>query len=223
MDELELVESFRPAPATSVAEVLARALQAPDRDEIEQAAADRLAADARAEQRETQMMLNRQLGDPLGNVSRCQAAVAECRDEVADLENRLETARGRLSRATDSLTHWAGAADELHRASVRRSDTADLLGPAKAALAGHQQYVAASRAAREAVQAGTPRRAPRPFRGDVAVRSHLECIYCQRENVDPETSALLHLDPQHDVPITTAAQAEQAERRGHRNHAEISR
>jgi hypothetical protein len=153
-------------------------------------------------------MLNRQLGDPFGNVTRCQAAVASCRDEVADLENQLETARGRLHRAAESLVDWQERAGEVQAASVRRSDTADLLLPAKQALTDAQVRRMA------AVRSQAPGRRPKGH-GGVAVRSHLECVYCQQENVDPETSALLHLDPQHDVPITTAAQlAQKAERRG---------
>jgi hypothetical protein len=222
MDEAGFIEQFKPAPATTVAEVLGRALVAPDRDEIVQAAAERAAADARAEQRETQMMLNARAGNPLGQVSRYQAVVAECRDRVTDLENQLETERSRLRRATETLAHWSEAAEEV-TATARRSAPADLLTPAKQA---HAEFAAATRAAFAAVQSGTSRPAPRPFRGGVAVRSHLECVYCLRENVDAETSALLHLDPQHNVPITTAAQAEQAEhaeRRGHGSYAEVSR
>jgi hypothetical protein len=37
-------------------------------------------------------------------------------------------------------------------------------------------------------------------------------VYCARENVDPETSYLLHHDPELNVPVTTAEQAEHAER-----------
>jgi hypothetical protein len=228
MDEIDFIEQFKPAAPRSVAEVLARVASVPDRADLAAAAAERAEADARAEQFETRTLLNRRLGNPLGEVSRMQAVVSEAREQVQELEGQLEKARGRLSQASETLTHWSAQADEVYRASVQRSNTADLLAPAKQALAGHREYVAASRAAWSAVQAGTPRRESRPFasRGRVAVRSHLECIYCLRENVDAETSALLHHDPTWDVPITTAAQAEQAEhaeRRGHRSGAEISR
>jgi hypothetical protein len=231
MDEFGLIESFRPAPATTVAEVLARAAAAPDREEIVQAAADRAAADARAEQREAQMMLNRQMGDPLGNVSRYQAAVAECRDEVQDLEVRLEAARGRLGRASDTLAHWAGQADEVHRASVQRSDPGDLLGPAKAA---HREVAAATRAARETLQSGMSRQAVRsrpggrrPFDGEISRSEY--CVYCTKEGVSDHDSYLLHSDPEYNCPVTTpeqAAKAEQAaaaERRGRGAYTEISR
>ena len=148
MDEVSFIEQFKPGAATSVAEVLARAAAMPDRAELEEAAAARAAADARAEQRETLMMLNRAADDPIGMVSRCQAQLAEERGRVRDLESQLETARGRLSRAAANLDHWSAEADAIHTAVARRSDTADLLAPAKAA---HAEYVTASRAAFAAV------------------------------------------------------------------------
>jgi hypothetical protein len=228
MDEIDFLEQFRPAAPTTVAEVLARVASVPDRADLAAAAAERAEADARAERYEARMLANRMTGNPLGEVSRMQAVVSEAREQVQELEGQLEKARDRLSRASETLAHWGEQADEVYRASVQRSDTADLLGPAKETLAGHRAYLQASRAAWEAAQAGTPRRESRPFasRGRVAVRSHLECVYCLREGVDAETSALLHHDPTWDVPITTAEQAEQAEhaeRRGRRGYAEISR
>jgi hypothetical protein len=221
VDELELVEQFKPGPATSVAEVLARAAAMPDRDDLVQAAADRAVADARAEQRETQAMLNRMAGDPLGNVSRCQAAVAEARDRVNDLESQLETERGRLHRAAEQLVHWSEAADEVHRSSIQRSDSADLLAPAKQALA--EQRVERMLAEVRARPAGRPKEVSRA-RGAVAVRSE-SCQWCIDQNVSDHDSYLLHSDPELNVPVTTPEQAAaKAERRGRDDYGmEIAR
>lgn len=228
MDEFGLIEQFRPAPATSVAEVLARAAAFPDRDEIEQAAVERAAADARAEQRETQMMLNRQMGNPLGEVNRCQAAVAECREQVQDLESQLETARGRLNRAAENLVHWSEAAGEVHRASIQRSDPADLLGPAKQALAEQRaeervERMLAEVRARPARPAGRPKAEVSRSRGAEVHRSEY-CIHCIDQGVTDEESYLLHSDPELNVPVVPPDRAAAAERRGHRAYAgEISR
>jgi hypothetical protein len=224
MDEFGLIEQFKPGPATSVAEVLARAAAMPDRDELVQAAADRAAADARAERREAEAMLNRMAGDPLGNISRCQAAVSEARDRVTDLENQLEEARGRLSRAAESLAHWSGAAEEVHRASIQRSDPGDLLAPAKQALA--EERVERMLAAVRARPAGRPKGEVSRSRGAVAARSE-SCQWCIDQNVSDHDSCLLHSDPEYNVPVTTPEQAQQqaehAERRGYRVYGGVSR
>jgi hypothetical protein len=194
VDEFELIDQFKPGPATSVAEVLARAAATPDRDELAEAAAERAAADARAEQREQMAMLNRMHGDPLGNVSRCQAAVSELRGEVDDLEEKLQAARSRLNRAAENLVHWSEAADQIHNATARRSNPDDLLAPAKAVLAGHQQFVAASRAAVAAMQAGTPRQR-RPFGHAVRSDQPVTCEMCKKYGATAEQSFLIHQDP----------------------------
>jgi hypothetical protein len=150
-------------------------------------------------------MANRQAGDPIGEVNRCHMAVAACRDEVADLEARLEGARGRLHRAAEQLVDWQAQADQVLAVSAQRSQTPDMLQDAKRVLA--EQRVERMLAERSA---GAPRRERRPFGGEVS-RSHLECVHCLRENVDAETSALLHHDPTWNVPVSSAAQAEQAE------------
>jgi len=216
MDEIDFIEQFRPAAPTTVAEVLARVAATPDRDDLAQAAADRVRADARAEQRETWAMLNRMAGNPAGEVSRCQAIVAECRERVAELEGQLETARGRLSRAGESLAHWSQTADEVHRASIQRSDPADLLAPAKQALA--EQRVERMLAEVQARPAGRPKEVSRS-RGGVASRSE-SCQWCIDQNVSDEQSYLLHSDPELNVPVTTPEQAAQwqatqAERRAY--------
>ena len=60
-------------------------------------------------------------------------------------------------------------------------------------------------AARLAAPAARGRRRPFAVRG----QADHQCVYCDRENLDPDTSFLLHNDPQLNVPITTAEQATQ--------------
>jgi hypothetical protein len=221
VDQFELIEQFRPAPATWVAEVLARAAAMPDRDDIAEAATERAAAEARAEQRETASMLNRMQGDPIGNVSRAATAVSEARDRVNDLESQLETARGRLTRASESLAHWSGAADEVVATARRSAVTDDPMEQAQRrahqAFTEHTRELVASRAA------GAPRqvRSRRPFVGEVS-RSE-SCQWCIDQNVSDEDSYLLHSDPELAVPVTTPEQAAAAERRRHGSYAEVTR
>jgi hypothetical protein len=220
MDEFGLIEQFRPDAPTTVAEVLARAAAAPDRTEVEQAAAERAAADARAEQRETTAMLNRMQGDPIGNVSRCQAAVSEARDRVMDLQAQLETAQGRLSRAAEQLAHWSGAADEV-MATARRSAVSD--DPLEQAQRrAHAAFAEITRTKVAARAAGTPRRAPRPFASRGSVTRSESCQWCINQNVSDEESYLLHSDPELNVPVVSPEQAASAER-SHSGHAVISR
>jgi hypothetical protein len=193
VDEVGFVEQFKPGAATSVAEFLARAAAMPDRTELEEAAAARAAADARAEQRETTAMLNRMQGDPIGNVSRCQAAVAEARDQVTDLENQLETARGRLGRATENLAHWSQAADEI-MATARRTSGDPM---EQASRRAHQAFAEVTRAKIAARAAGAPQQAPRPFagRGSVTRSQPVTCKLCIKYGATPEQSFLIHADP----------------------------
>src|SRR5690348_895908 len=130
MDELEFQAKFRPAGPVTVQDVLARQL-APDRTEIEEAIRAREAAAAREEAAETRRMLNYRAGDPLGQLTRAEASAGAIRDEVRDLENRLEEARGRLHRAAEQVVDFRSAADEVLVASVRRSNAPDLLAPAR--------------------------------------------------------------------------------------------
>ena len=226
MNELEFQRQFRADGPPTLSDVFARAML-PSRAEQEEARAAKAEADALAERNEQLALANAMAGNPLAELSRAQTAAAAARDVVRDLEERLGEAREVLSRAEGNMAAWGSQVEELQANVARRSSAeVDLLAPARKA---HLEFAAATRAAFAAVQAGTPRQAPRPFRGSVAVRSHLECVYCLRENVDAEASALLHLDPQHNVPITTAAQAEQAEqaaaaeRREHGSYREAVR
>jgi hypothetical protein len=217
ISEADFAASFRPPPAGSAGEVLTRRLATPDLDDLAETLAAKAAADARAEQREQLIAANRASGDPIGQVSRYQGMVSELRGEVLDLETQLEAARGRLNRAAENLVHWSEQADEIRTAVAGRSDSVegDLLAPAKAVLAGHQQYVAASRAAIAAVQAGTPRQR-RPFGGEVR-RSEFTCAGCKAEGIDPDTSFLIHNGPDRhpglDAEIDFYPDPDHAERR----------
>ena len=123
--------------------------------------------------------------------------MAELQDEALDLTTRLDAVNGKIHREASNLVYLNDRADEIRQDVARSSDTGDLLAPAKAALEGHQQYVAASRAAIAAVTAGTPRQARPPF-GD-AVRSETRCPRCQisheRFDVTEEECYLISSDP----------------------------
>jgi hypothetical protein len=216
MDELEFAAQFRPAGPVTVQDVLTRQLALPDRRELEQDAADREAAAARAERDETRAMLNATRGDPLGQLSRAQAVVASCRDEVSDLEAQLEVARGRLHRAAESLVDWQDQADEILSVSAQRSRTPDMLAEAKQVAAGLR--VDAMLAARSQA----PRRAPRPFAGRGSVTRSEYCGYCIADGVSDEDSYLLHSDPELNCPVTPPEQMAKAER-AHRGGREVSR
>jgi hypothetical protein len=229
MDEIEFAAQFRPPAAGSLTEVLAKAAVMPDVGELAEAAAAKAAADAATGQREQLLMANRAAGDPIGMVSRCQAQLAEERDRVRDLESQLETARGRLSRAAANLDHWSAEVDAIHTAVARRSDTDDLLAPAKAA---HAEFAAATRAAFAAVQAGTPRPARRPFGNAVRSDQPVTCAMCIKYGATAEQSFLIHADPSPEPAPAVPSEDERewldsretAERRTPgRRYAEISR
>ena len=210
--------------------MLTRKLAAPDLDELAEAAAEKAAADARAVQREQLLMANRAAGDPLGQVSRYQAAVSELRGEVMDLETQLEAARGRLNRAART---WCTGAIRRRRSVPPSRGAATRTTCWDRRRRSHAEYVAASRAAIAAMAAGTPRRARRPF-GGVVRRSEVTCHECQAAGANPEESWLIHHDPDAAIgqdlidlgEMTVAAFGRQdpadAERRTY-GYAEISR
>jgi hypothetical protein len=222
MSEADFAASFRPSGPVSVQDVLRRQLATPDLRELAEESAARAAAEADRERRETLQMLNAANGNPLAELSRAQQVAAAARDEVADLEARLAVARERFRSAAESVVDFGSAADEVLNASARRSSTPDLLAPAKQALAEQRvERMLAERSNRATRQV----RSRRPFVGGVS-RSE-SCQWCIDQDVSDHDSYLLHSDPEFDVPVTTPEQAQQqaehAERRGHRGHAEISR
>jgi len=82
--------------------------------------------------------------------------------------------------------------------------------PVESASRSAQQLLAGvTRGRAAAAPARGPERRPFTSRGQDAVRSELECVYCVQNDVSHESSVLLHLDPESKVPITTAQQLEQ--------------
>ena len=129
-----------------------------------------------------------------------------------------------LHRQADSLRRQLDAAHEAMSPPSRRDPD-----PLEAVnRVGHAAYVEASRAAVAAVRAGTRRPERRPFAGrGSAVRSEVTCGGCKAEGIDPDTSFLLHSDPDRhpglDAEIDFVPDVpEQAERR-HGGYAEIAR
>ena len=129
MDELEFAAQFAPQGPPTINDILARRM-APDLEEIEATRREREAAAAREERAERIATANRQMGDPLGNVTRAQMAVAAAREQVTELEGQLEQARGVLHRAAEEYVGWSEQA-EMVTATVSRSGPHDLLGGAK--------------------------------------------------------------------------------------------
>ncbi len=192
---LEQIAAEDPGP-------LARALAASDRKDQAAEAAEKAEAEARRaaalDRAEGLALMDRQLGHPLAEIQRAQADAAAALDEVTDLSARLAKAQGKLDQARHNVEFFAARMQAAHD-SVARMATAtggeDLLGPAKAA---HAEFVARSRAAWAAAQAGQQGRA-RPFaRGGVAARSdtdHAMCVECAKVGASAAESALIHLDP----------------------------
>jgi hypothetical protein len=153
------------------------------------------------------------------------AEYSEAQRTIARIDKRRETRRQQMADQAQRMTEITGLASR----SATVTGGPDLLAEAKQA---HREFAAATRAKLSAAVTGTPRQ-PRPKEhGGRAVRSELECWYCVENNVDHDTSTLLHLDPRLRVPITTLEQAiaaeqaehaEHAERRQYASYAEISR
>lgn len=93
------------------------------------------------------------------------------------------------------------------QAMVSPAQERELDPVAEAGRHAHQVFAEVTRAKMAAARDGRPE--PRPFgsasRGGVAVRSE-QCVHCMDQGVDPETSFLLHSDPERNVPVTTTAQ-----------------
>jgi hypothetical protein len=186
VDEIEFAQQFTPSGPPTVNDVLSRRL-APDWEEIEAARRERASADAAEAARENMALANRQFGDPLGNATRAQMAVAEARDKVRHLEEQLETARGVLHRAAGEYVDWQEQA-EIVTATASRSAPHDLLAGAREALTDHQvRQMAAQRSQ-------APGRHPKGH-GGLARRSEVTCHECIAAGASPEESWLIHQDP----------------------------
>ena len=163
---------------------------------------------ARQERLETLQWAERRGGDPLGELQRARSAMSAYDDEVRDLAAQLEKATARRDRAQANTEYWAGRMQEVTGAVSRAVPQNDLLGPAKAALEGHREYLAASRTAWSAAQGSTPGR--RPFAGVPAADAECSgatCAVCEWGRRNPAPSR----------------EADHAERRRPGRYAEISR
>lgn len=209
-------QTFGTGKQTAVPGILAMA-NAPTWGELEEERAAKAAAEATAARREKIAALDAANDHPIAKRSALMAEAGESRIRIADLAEQLARAQQDHERIEANLAYYDRVVGEIQAAAAPPPSDDPL---AVAGRRAHAEFVEATRAAFAAVQAGTPRRERRPFAGGVAVRSHLECVHCQRENVDPETSALLHLDPERPVPITTAADEAQLAAAGHRDQAE---
>ena len=158
---------------------------------------------AREQRLESMLFANRQAGDPLGGIQRARAAYTDADDECRELAAQLERAQAKRGRAEANVAFFAERAQQANQLATR-SASADLLSPAREALAD----AAAARVERmlAAASVSRPKELSRS-RGD-AVRRSEHCVHCINDGVDDETSYLLHLDPELDVPVTTPEQAE---------------
>jgi hypothetical protein len=134
-EELQQLEQL----AADVSPLERGLLQQARQDRLEAAAEEREqgAREANRQARlEATALVNKQLGDPLGELSRAQAAAGMARDEVADLEGKLAKAKAKLSRAEDNVQFFATRMQQVTE-SVSRSapDEHDLLAGAKETLA----------------------------------------------------------------------------------------
>src|SRR6185437_5988293 len=89
---------------------LARAIAAarvPDPEAIAEEKETKARQQAALDRAEALALQNRQLGDPMGGISRAQAIASAARDEIADLEGQLEKARKRLAQAQDNVNFFA--------------------------------------------------------------------------------------------------------------------
>jgi hypothetical protein len=208
MDELEFLNE-RSANLTGLSRVLALAA-------ADDARADAADARARAErqaeaERRAEVLAwgNRQLGNPLGELSRFRSEHAEADDRVRDLADQLEKATKKRDRLAEAIRGRTQQLDEI-TASLSRS--APLNDPvtvaadvARTAFLEHAAYVARSRQAWQAAQAGT---GPRPFasRGGVAVRNEpVTCPECLKCGFTPEQSFEVHHSDVNGNPISASS------------------
>jgi hypothetical protein len=133
----------------------------------------------------------RMMDGDFGDAHRAEQLQRQCENLSKQLEEASAMISPQAERAPDQFAQANRTAQTAHNvfAEVTRQRMAEL----------------GTRQARRPER----RRAPFAGHGD-AVRSELECVHCIAENVDAETSALLHHDPQYDVPVTTAEQLQAA-------------
>ena len=194
--------------------------------EASAAAAAREQAAREAEQAgraEERALVNRQLGDPLGEASRARFALAEAQDEVTELTARLKKAAAKRDRALGTVEFWTQRMAAVSD-SVRRSVPTELEASREA-----RRMLAALKVDAE-LRAGVSRPssgARRPFasrsRGAGQVVRSENCAWCMEQGASDREAFLLHSDPEFSVPVTPpgqdpqAAQAEQAQAQAARN------
>jgi len=150
-------------------------------------------------------MANRQMGDPLGNLTRSQMAAAEARERVQALEDQLAEARKVLHRCAEQYVGWQEQA-EVVQAAASRSATHDLPSEAKRVAAEHRvdqmlaQRSAQGPARRPKGHGGLARRSDQPVR----------CQHCRDVGASPEESWLLHNDPDSQIETELVDLSEQA-------------
>ncbi len=126
---------------------------------IEDAAEARQAERRRAEAEERQevrALMNRQWGDPLGQMRMAQADMVNLSDRVSDLRDQLAKAEDRLDRARSNLTFWAERgllAEEATRRSYPNPVEAAVMRAADVAREIHENRDILERA-RRAVRHG---------------------------------------------------------------------
>jgi hypothetical protein len=194
MDANQFIAGFVGDAGSPVAELLARAA-ADDRRAEAREQAEAAERDARRQQRaEEVQLLNHQLGDPMGELSRARQVMSEAGDVIADLEAQLEKARARYAQAEDRAQFWANRMQPLAAAAQRSQVPSD---PVEAAVyRAHQEFkehtsamrvAAAARVARPKGQAGSAvRNEPGPV-------TCAECLAMDPNITAAESFAIHHM------------------------------
>jgi hypothetical protein len=180
----------------------ARADAADQRDQLER----RAEAERRAE---VLAWGNRQLGNPMGELSRFRGEYVAADDEVRDLAGRLERATKKRDRIGEAIRSRAQQLDEITASISRPAPVVDPANPFAIGLArAHHEFAEATRARwieAEAARALAPR--PKAGRGGVARAlgdgrfDVPDCPECVKAGATEDESFLLHSDPDKVVPV----------------------
>jgi hypothetical protein len=111
---------------------------------------------ARERRLESMAFAERQLGNPMAELSRARAALAEGADEVSDLRSRLEKAERRHAQARSNLEFWAQRAQQATDVVQRSAPS----GGVEGAVARAQEELRAE-ASRRKVEAMLAQRSAR--------------------------------------------------------------
>jgi hypothetical protein len=173
---------------------LARQAESRDDRRAERTESERLAA--LAERREVLEVAALQAGMVARTTNDIFTDAMRLGDEDAKYNEALEVIR-RIDRKREARQREQAARAQLMTevGQLASRSAPDLLAPAKAMLAGHREYVTASRSKMREAAAGTPRQ-PRPFAGPGnAARSEVTCEMCKKYGATAEQSFLIHSDP----------------------------